>query len=87
VDVLLDVSGKMFLLLLINSNYVISHSSLNLAHSISPSSSSSFCNVYYACTLWTINVLKLQLKKKPSLTTHVKKLTTGNNVIIVSVIV
>jgi len=38
-------------------------------------------------TLWNINVLKAVIENKTSVTTHFKKLTAGNNVFIVSVIV
>jgi len=38
-------------------------------------------------TLWNVTVLKATTKNKTiSVTTHLKKLTTGNNVFIVSVI-
>jgi len=36
---------------------------------------------------WNVNVLKATIENKTSVTTHFKKLTTGNNVFIVSVIV
>ena len=38
-------------------------------------------------TLWNVRLLKATIENKTSVTTHFKKLTTGNNVFIVSVIV
>jgi len=41
----------------------------------------------YYTTLWNVSVIKTTIENKTSVTTHFKKLTTGNNMIIVSVIV
>jgi len=38
-------------------------------------------------TLWNVSVIKATIKLQTSVTTHIKKLTTGDNVFIVSVIV
>ena len=38
-------------------------------------------------TAWNVDVLKQKIENKTSVTTHFKKLTWGNNVFIVSIII